>query len=104
MTPVTSLETVQRLLGYRFTSPRLLEEALTHKSFSNERRTKDRQQNERLDGGLDASRAFTLRVLGEELELVGTQGGRLGSDDYKTRLQEICQKRFDTLPRYATVR
>ncbi|MFO0767066.1 MAG: putative dsRNA-binding protein [Nitrospiraceae bacterium] len=36
-----------------------------------------------LDGGLDASRTFTLRVLGSELELVGTQGGRLGSDDYK---------------------
>ncbi|MBX3236527.1 MAG: ribonuclease III [Nitrospiraceae bacterium] len=189
MTPVTSLETVQRLLGYRFASPRLLEEALTHKSYSNERRTKDRQQNERLeflgdavlsliisehlaaalpdssegalsklkarlvsetslaksarrmdlgrflrlgkgeelskgreknslladalealiaavylDGGLDASRTFTLRVLGSELELVGTQGGRLGSDDYKTRLQEICQKRFDQLPRYVTVR
>ena len=25
-------------------------------------------------------------------------------DDYKTQLQEVCQKRFETLPRYVTVR
>ena len=25
-------------------------------------------------------------------------------DDYKTQLQEVCQKRFETLPRYETVR
>ena len=49
MTPATSIETVQRILGYRFHQPRLLEEALTHKSYSNERRGKDRTQNERLE-------------------------------------------------------
>ena len=49
MTPVTSIETVQRILGYRFHQLRLLEEALTHKSYSNERRSKDRTQNERLE-------------------------------------------------------
>lgn len=49
MTPATSIETVQRLLGYRFHQPCLLEEALTHKSYSNERRGKDRKQNERLE-------------------------------------------------------
>ena len=49
MTPATSIEAVQRLLGYRFHQPRLLEEALTHKSYSNERRSKDRTQNERLE-------------------------------------------------------
>ena len=49
MTPATSIETVQRLLGYHFHQPRLLEEALTHKSYSNERRSKDRTQNERLE-------------------------------------------------------
>ena len=25
-------------------------------------------------------------------------------DDYKTQLQEACQKRFETLPRYVTVK
>jgi ribonuclease III len=189
MTPVTSIETVQRLLGYRFHQLRLLEEALTHKSYSNERRSKDRTQNERLeflgdavlslvmseyladefpdssegglsklkaqlvseaslakaarrmklgrllrlgrgeelskgrekhslladalealiaavylDGGLEASRAFTLRVLEEELLATRAEQAHPGMDDYKTQLQEVCQKRFETLPRYVTVR
>ncbi len=189
MTPATSIEAVQRLLGYRFHQPRLLEEALTHKSYSNERRSKDRTQNERLeflgdavlslvmseylaaefpgsnegglsklkahlvseaslakaarrmklghllrlgkgeelskgrekhslladalealiaaiylDGGLEASRTFTLRVLEEELLATRAEQARPGMEDYKTQLQEVCQKRFDTLPQYATVR
>ncbi len=64
MTPVTSIETVQRLLGYHFHRPRLLEEALTHKSYSNERRSKDRQQNERLEFLGDA---VLSRVISEYL-------------------------------------
>jgi ribonuclease-3 len=189
MTPTTSIETVQRILGYRFHQPRLLEEALTHKSYSNERRSKDRRQNERLeflgdavlslvmseylaaefpdssegglsklkaqlvseaslaraarrmklgrllrlgkgeelskgrekhslladalealiaavylDGGLGASRTFTLRVLEEELLATHAEQAHPGMDDYKTQLQEVCQKRFETLPRYQTVR
>ncbi|MCW5798951.1 MAG: Ribonuclease 3 [Nitrospira sp.] len=189
MTSATSIEAVQRLLGYRFRQPRLLEEALTHKSYSNERRTKDRTQNERLeflgdavlslvmseylaaefpgsnegglsklkahlvseaslakaarrmklgrllrlgkgeelskgrekhslladalealiaavylDGGLEASRTFTLRVLEEELLAARAERARPGMDDYKTQLQELCQKRFESLPQYATVR
>ncbi|MCS6319060.1 MAG: ribonuclease III [Nitrospira sp.] len=189
MTPATSIEAVQRLLGYRFHQPRLLEEALTHKSYSNERRSKDRTQNERLeflgdavlslvmseylaaefpgsnegglsklkahlvseaslakaarrmklghllrlgkgeelskgrekhslladalealiaaiylDGGLEASRTFTLRVLEEELLATRAEQARPGMEDYKTQLQEVRQKRFDTLPQYATVR
>lgn len=189
MTPATSIETVQRILGYHFHQPRLLEEALTHKSYSNERRGKDRTQNERLeflgdavlslvmseylaaefpessegglsklkahlvseaslakaarrmqlgrllrlgkgeelskgrekhslladalealiaavylDGGLEASRMFTLRVLEEELLATRAEQARPGMGDYKTQLQEVCQKRFETLPQYATVR
>ena len=189
MTPATSIEAVQRFLGYRFRRSRLLEEALTHKSYSNERRGKDRTQNERLeflgdavlslviseclavefpdssegslsklkahlvseaslakaarrmklgrllrlgkgeelskgrekhslladalealiaavylDGGLEASRAFTLRVLEEELSATPAHQARPGMDDYKTQLQEVCQKRFETLPHYAIVR
>ena len=30
--------------------------------------------------------------------------GESAFEDYKTRLQELCQKRYDTLPRYVTVR
>lgn len=189
MTPATSIETVQRILGYHFQQPRLLEEALTHKSYSNERRGKERTQNERLeflgdavlslvmseylaaefpdssegglsklkaqlvseaslaraarrmklgrllrlgkgeelskgrekhslladalealiaavylDGGLEASRTFTLRVLEEELSATRAEQARPGMDDFKTQLQEVCQKRFETLPRYETVR
>jgi ribonuclease-3 len=189
MTSATSIEAVERIVGYHFHEPRLLQEALTHKSYSNERRGKDRAQNERLeflgdavlslimseylagafpessegglsklkaqlvseaslaraarrmklgrllrlgkgeelskgrekhslladalealiaavylDGGLEASRAFTLRVLEDELLATHAEQARPGMDDYKTQLQEICQKRFETLPRYETVR
>jgi len=189
MTPATSIEAVQRLLGYRFHQPRLLEEALTHKSYSNERRSKDRTQNERLeflgdavlslvmseylaaefpgsnegglsklkahlvseaslakaarrmklgrllrlgkgeelskgrekhslladalealiaaiylDGGLEASRKFTLQVLEEELLAMRAEQARPGMEDYKTQLQEVCQKRYESLPQYETVR
>lgn len=189
MTPATSIEAVQRLLGYRFHQPRLLEEALTHKSYSNERRSRDRTQNERLeflgdavlslvmseylaaefpgsnegglsklkahlvseaslakaarrmklgrllrlgkgeelskgrekhslladalealiaaiylDGGLEASRKFTLQVLGEELLATRAEQARPGMEDYKTQLQEVCQKRYESLPQYETVR
>ena len=50
MTPVTSTETIQRLVGYHFQQPHLLEEALTHKSFfQRDGAAKDRGQNERLE-------------------------------------------------------
>lgn len=189
MTPATSIEAVQRVLGYRFHQPRLLEEALTHKSYSNERRSRDRTQNERLeflgdavlslvmseylaaefpgsnegglsklkahlvseaslakaarrmklgrllrlgkgeelskgrekhslladalealiaaiylDGGLEASRKFTLHVLEEELQATRAEQARPGMEDYKTQLQEVCQKRYESLPQYETVR
>ena len=189
MTPATSIEAVQSLLGYRFHQPRLLEEALTHKSYSNERRSRDRTQNERLeflgdavlslvmseylaaefpgsnegglsklkahlvseaslakaarrmklgrllrlgkgeelskgrekhslladalealiaaiylDGGLEASRKFTLQVLEEELLATRAEQARPGMEDYKTQLQEVCQKRYESLPQYETVR
>jgi ribonuclease-3 len=50
-----------------------------------------------LDGGLEEARAFTLRVFAPEL------GGQQVQGDYKTRLQEWCQKHGEGLPRYATV-
>ena len=189
VTSVVPTETIERVVGYHFQRPHLLHEALTHKSFVNENRTKDRRQNERLeflgdavlsliisdylaatlpdctegelsklkarlvsepslakaakrlelgtllrlgkgeelsrgrekhslladalealiaavylDGGLEASRAFTLRVFDDDLEALGALNGESAFEDYKTRLQELCQKRYDTLPRYVTVR
>jgi len=189
VTSVVPTETIERVVGYHFQRPHLLHEALTHKSFVNENRTKDRGQNERLeflgdavlsliisdylaatlpdstegelsklkarlvsepslakaakrlelgtllrlgkgeelskgrekhslladalealiaavylDGGLEASRAFTLRVFDDDLEALRASNGESAFEDYKTRLQELCQKRYDTLPRYVTVR
>jgi ribonuclease III len=57
-----------------------------------------------LDGGLEASRQFTLTVLCHELHEAQSQQATPGDDDYKTRFQEWCQRRYDVLPRYVTVR
>lgn len=57
-----------------------------------------------LDGGLEASRIFTVGVLAHELAQAEAQQGAPGGEDYKTRLQEWCQQRYDQLPQYATVR
>jgi ribonuclease-3 len=57
-----------------------------------------------LDGGLEPARAFVAEVLRDELQQAEAQQGTPGGDDYKTRLQEWCQKRLDQLPRYVTVR
>ncbi len=57
-----------------------------------------------LDGGLEASRAFTLNVLAEELHQNVSLQTKPGEDDYKTRFQEWCQKRYELLPMYVTVR
>jgi len=57
-----------------------------------------------LDGGFEASRMVTRRIFAEELTHIAAQQEQPGARDYKTQLQEWCQKRHDTLPRYATVR
>lgn len=57
-----------------------------------------------VDGGLEASREFTLRIFDQELQAIQQLSGESSSEDYKTHLQELCQKRYDTLPRYVTVR
>ena len=56
-----------------------------------------------LDGGLEPARDFTLRVFAQDLEKIQEGRGEAAGDD-KTRLQEWCQKRFDVLPQYVTVR
>ncbi len=57
-----------------------------------------------LDGGFDASRAVTRRIFSEELANIATQQELPGAGDYKTQFQEWCQKRYEMLPRYETIR
>ncbi|MGC4096733.1 MAG: ribonuclease III [Nitrospira sp.] len=189
MTPVSSADFSPAISNYRFTNSSLLLEALTHKSFVNERRTSGRIHNERLeflgdavlsliisdylarrypelsegalsklkaklvsesslagaarrldlgarlqlgrgeersngrekaslladaleaviaavylDGGFEASRNFTVDVLADKLRDIDVLQETPGGDDYKTRFQEWCQRRYDVLPRYVVVR
>ncbi len=183
------IEEAQRAIGYVFSRPDLLEEALSHRSYVNEVRAKGGRDNERLeflgdailaliisqylttafpedsegqlskkkarlvsevslakaarqlklgcflrlgrgeertqgreknsllanaleaviagvylDGGLDAAQALAKRALAQVFqELQGVEGVGY-TQDYKTRYQEWCQKQFEALPRYITVR
>lgn len=56
-----------------------------------------------LDGGFEASRSVTRRIFSEELQQVSVSETRPGAEDFKTQLQEWCQRRHDALPRYTTV-
>ena len=188
MTPAP-LDSLQTALDYRFRNARLLEDALTHKSYVNEQRAAAGSHNERLeflgdavlslvvseqlavllphapegalskhkarlvsesmladaarrlqlgsclrlgrgeelskgrdkdslladaveaviaavhlDGGLDASRSVVTRLFDHEFSEVVSQRHRPGEGDYKTQVQEWCQRRFDSLPSYAVVR
>lgn len=189
MTPASSADSPPAFLKYRFTNSAFLTEALTHKSYVNERRDADRKHNERLeflgdavlslivsdylasrypelsegalsklkaklvsesplanaarrldlgaylqlgrgeelsngrdkaslladaleaviaavylDGGFEASRDFTIDVLKDGLCRIELLQTKPGGDDYKTRFQEWCQKRYEVLPRYVIVR
>ncbi|MCA1957514.1 MAG: ribonuclease III [Nitrospira sp.] len=57
-----------------------------------------------LDGGIQASRTFVLETLAEELRKVESMQTTPGRGDYKTRLQEWCQKRHQFVPQYRTLR
>ena len=57
-----------------------------------------------LDAGLEVARKFVLRIFASEFQDVQEVGGSAALHDYKTRLQEWCQKEYDTLPHYAIVR
>jgi ribonuclease III len=57
-----------------------------------------------LDGGLEPARAFMLRTLAQDFADLQGLSRSAGSMDYKTQLQEWCQKEFETLPQYCTVR
>jgi ribonuclease-3 len=187
--PDPTLEEAQKQIGYVFRQSALLDEALTHKSYVNEKKEKGRKHNERLeflgdavltfiiseyllaacpdstegdlsklksglvseaalakaarrlglgkllrlgrgeeltqgrekpsllanafealvaavyfDRGLPSAREFVLDALAPDLQEARIAGASAGAVDYKTRLQEWCQKRYETLPQYATVR
>ena len=189
MTPAPSFDSLQAALAYKFRNHRLLEEALTHKSYVNEQKSSTGSDNERLeflgdavlslvvseqlaallphspegalskhkarlvsesmlagvarrlnlgsclrlgrgeelsrgrekdslladaveaviaavhlDGGLESSRRVVARLFEQEFSQVASQRHRPGEDDYKTQVQEWCQRRFDSLPSYAVVR
>jgi ribonuclease-3 len=189
MTPAPSLDALQSALDYRFRNDRLLEEAVTHKSYVNEQRPASGADNERLeflgdavlslvvseqlavllphapegalskhkarlvsesmlagvakrldlgaclrlgrgeevsrgrekeslladaveaviaavhlDGGLDSSRRVVAKLFEREFSQVASRQHLPGEDDYKTQVQEWCQRRFDSLPSYAVVR
>ena len=58
-----------------------------------------------LDGGIGSGRSFVLRIFAARYP--GGAGGAGGSatlHDYKTRLQEWCQKQYDVLPHYTIVK
>jgi ribonuclease-3 len=52
-----------------------------------------------LDRGWHAAAELIMRLLGERIEEAAAGPG---GQDYKTRLQELCARRFDQLPTYQT--
>jgi ribonuclease-3 len=50
-----------------------------------------------LDRGYGAAEELIMRLLGARIEEAAVGPG---GQDYKTRLQELCARRFDALPRY----
>jgi ribonuclease-3 len=51
-----------------------------------------------IDKGWEAAEAAVMRWFGPRIEEAAAGPG---GQDYKTRLQEVCARRFDQLPRYA---
>jgi ribonuclease III len=50
-----------------------------------------------LDRGCDAATDLVMRLLGDRIEEAAAGPG---GQDYKTRLQELCARRFEDLPQY----
>lgn len=55
-----------------------------------------------LDGGLEAATECVRSVFGEDL--AAPERGSIAAADFKTDLQEVCQREFETLPYYRTIR
>lgn len=58
-----------------------------------------------LDGGLQAARTFILKAFAQDLrEAAGREAGGVLDGDFKTQLQEWCQRSHDSVPQYVTER
>lgn len=65
---------VQRRIGYRFSRPALLADALTHKSYVNERREPDLRDNERLEFLGDAVLSLVVSEYVAEILPLASEG------------------------------
>jgi len=83
MTPASSLDALQTALDYRFRNPRLLEEALTHKSYVNEHRPASGSDNERLEFLGDAVLSL---VVSEQLAVLLPRSPEGALSKHKARL------------------
>ncbi len=54
-----------------------------------------------LDGGYETARAVLLKIFEEEIQRLDRHPADI---DYKTELQECCQREFDVLPTYRVLR
>ena len=56
-----------------------------------------------LDGGLEPAKRFILQAFDQDFSTLRTMSAPAYAQDYKSRLQELCHKRFETLPQYLVV-
>src|ERR687884_484868 len=100
----SALPSLQRALGYSFKDPAVLQSALVHTSYVNERPGRDLEPNERLeflgDAVLEAARQVLLPFVDQEIES-GFSPQRVV--DAKSRLQQVTQARFESTPVYQLV-
>jgi dsRNA-specific ribonuclease len=89
-----------RTLGHSFREPALLQSALIHTSYVNERPGRGLESNERLEFLGDAARRLLMPFIDQEVES-GFSPQRVV--DAKSRLQQITQARFEATPVYNLV-
>ena len=57
-----------------------------------------------LDGGLAPARSFVLKVLQEDIIILGQPHQFTSRQDYKSQLQEWCQRIFSEIPEYRLIK
>ncbi len=82
-----SHEALQQALGYRFRNPRLLEQALTHTSYANEKRGQGLAHNERLEFLGDSILGFVVAEY-----LYRTYPDRPEGDLTRMRAELVCER------------
>lgn len=89
-----SLDALQKALGYRFQNPQLLEQALTHTSFANEKRTGNLSHNERLEFLGDSILGFVVAEY-----LYRSYPNRLEGDLTRMRAELVCEASLAVMAR-----